>query len=65
MKTINISLVGAGYWGSKIAKELKIIQGVGDIEIIDNKEGKTIDDVNYDNVILASPAWDHYIQTIA
>tara|TARA_Y100001970_G_C14253417_1_gene873411 strand:- start:2779 stop:3660 length:882 start_codon:yes stop_codon:yes gene_type:complete len=65
MKTINISLVGAGYWGSKIAKELKIIQGVGDIEIIDIKDGKTIDDVNYDNVILATPAWDHYMQTIA
>jgi len=60
----NISLVGAGYWGSKLLKELKTIEGVGEVEIIDIKDGKTIDDVNYNNVILATPAWEHKNQTI-
>jgi len=61
---INISLLGAGYWGSKISTELKKIHGVGEIEIIDIKDGKTIDDIKFDNVIVATPAWDHYQQTI-
>jgi predicted dehydrogenase len=61
---INISLVGAGYWGSKLVKELKVIQGVGEVEIIDIKDGKDLKDIKYDNVILATPAWDHYKQTI-
>ena len=61
---INISLVGAGYWGSKIASQLTQIEGVGETEIIDIKDGKTLDDISYDNVILATPAWDHYKQTI-
>ena len=37
MKKINISLVGAGYWGSKLVKELKVIPGVNKVEIIDKK----------------------------
>lgn len=61
---MKISLVGAGYWGSKIARELQAIQGVESTEIIDIKDGKTIRDINYENVILATPAWDHYKQTI-
>lgn len=61
---MKISLVGAGYWGSKIAKELQSIQGVEDTEIIDIKDGKTLDDISFDNVILATPAWEHYSQTI-
>jgi len=61
---INISLLGAGYWGSKISTELKKIHGVGEIEIIDIKDGKTIDDIKFNNVIVATPAWDHYQQTI-
>ena len=60
----NISLVGAGYWGSKLVKELKVIQGVGEVEIIDIKDGKDLKDIKYDNVVLATPAWDHYEQTI-
>ena len=40
----NISLVGAGYWGSKLVKELKVIQGVGEVEIIDIKDGKDLKD---------------------
>ena len=61
---MEISLVGAGYWGSKLLHELKTIDAVSDVEIIDIKAGKTIKDINYDNVVLATPAWDHYAQTI-
>ena len=61
---MQISLVGAGYWGSKLAAELKTISTVTDTEIIDIKDGKTLLDISYDNVILATPAWDHYEQTI-
>ena len=35
MKTINISLVGAGYWGSKLVKELNTIEGIDNVEIND------------------------------
>ena len=61
---MQISLVGAGYWGSKLKKELESIEGVSDIEIIDIKDGKTLEHISYDNVILATPAWDHYRQTL-
>ena len=60
----NISLVGAGYWGSKLIKQLETIEGVGDVEIIDIKDGKNLSDIRYDNVVLATPAWDHYKQTM-
>ena len=42
---MDISLVGAGYWGSKLQKELQTIPGVNQIEIIDVKDGKSFDDV--------------------
>ena len=61
---MQISLIGAGYWGSKLKKELETMDGVSDIEIIDIKEGKTLKDISYQNVILATPAWDHYSQTL-
>ncbi len=61
---MNISLVGAGYWGSKLQKELKLIKGVSKVEIIDIKDGKTLKDIKFKNVILATPAWDHYQQTV-
>tara|TARA_Y100000592_G_scaffold55894_1_gene87872 strand:- start:581 stop:1462 length:882 start_codon:yes stop_codon:yes gene_type:complete len=61
---MKISLVGAGYWGSKLQKELETIGDVTDVEIIDIKDGKTLKDIQYDNVVLATPAWDHYHQTI-
>ena len=61
---MQISLVGAGYWGSKLKKELETIPNVDSVEIIDIKDGKTLKDIKYDNVILATPAWDHYKQTI-
>ena len=61
---MEISLVGAGYWGSKLKAELETIPGVEEIEIIDIKDGKDLKDIKYDNVILATPAWDHHTQTI-
>ena len=44
---MQISLVGAGYWGSKLQKELQIISDVDDVEIIDIKDGKTFKDINF------------------
>ncbi len=61
---MQISLVGAGYWGSKLQKELETIPNVDAVEIKDIKDGKTLKDIKYNNVILATPAWDHYKQTI-
>lgn len=61
---MEVSLVGAGYWGSKLKAELETISGVDAIEIIDIKHGKDLKDINYNNVILATPAWDHYKQTL-
>ena len=61
---MQISLVGAGYWGSKLQKALETIPNIDAIEIIDIKDGKTLKDINYNNVVLATPAWDHYKQTI-
>ena len=53
-------LVGAGYWGSKVRAELDTIPGVGSVEVIDIKNGQTIDDINTtDPVILATPLWQH------
>ena len=42
---MQISLVGAGYWGSKLQKELNTIPGVDKIEIIDIKDGKNLNDI--------------------
>lgn len=61
---MKISLLGAGYWGSKIAKELETIPGVEETEIVDIKDGKSLDDIRFENIIIATPAWDHYTQTI-
>jgi len=61
---MRISLVGAGYWGSKLKTELETIPGIDAIEIIDVKQGKDLKDIQYENVILATPAWDHYGQTL-
>lgn len=56
-------LVGAGYWGSKVKATLETIPDVSEVEILDIKENKTIDDINtLDPVILATPLWQHYEQ---
>lgn len=56
-------LVGAGYWGSKIASTLKKFNV--DTSIIDIKNGQSINDINnQDPVILATPLWQHHTQTV-
>jgi len=56
---MRVWLVGAGYWGEKIASTLKDL-GV-ESTIIDVRNGSTIDDINtLDPVILATPVSDHY-----
>ena len=62
---MKIWLVGAGYWGSKVKAELDTISGVSAVEVLDIKEGKTIDDINTtDPVILATPLWQHADQAV-
>jgi predicted dehydrogenase len=57
-------LVGAGYWGSKLLQQLNRL-GV-DAQVIDIKNGQTINDINNtDPVMLATPLWQHYEQTLA
>lgn len=59
---MNIYLVGAGYWGSKVKAELEKIDDVT-TTIIDIKNGQTIDDITtVDPVILATPLWQHHDQ---
>lgn len=60
---MKINLVGAGYWGSKVNQSLEKL-GV-ETTIIDIKNGQTIDDIkNTAPVILATPLWQHYEQTV-
>ena len=49
---------------NNVQKQLETIKNVEDIEISDIKDGKSLKDIKYENVILATPAWDHYEQTI-
>ena len=62
---MKVWLVGAGYWGSKVRSCLDKIPAVKQVEVLDIKEGKTIDDINTkDPVILATPLWQHHEQTV-
>jgi len=62
---MNINLVGAGYWGSKIKAELDQITDVSNVTVYDIKQNQTIDDIeNNDPVILATPLWQNKKQTI-
>lgn len=58
---INLALIGSGYWGSKIVESLKKNSNVGRFQIIDVKNGDTIDDIESDitTAIVATPIWDH------
>jgi|APSaa5957512535_1039671.scaffolds.fasta_scaffold01363_2 predicted dehydrogenase len=56
-----IWLVGAGYWGSKVALAIER-QGIT-ADIIDIENGQTIDEISaldLDPVVIATPLWDHY-----
>ena len=58
---INIAIIGAGYWGSKIVESLKKNTNVGLVQVIDVKNGQTINDIYSDitTAIIATPVWDH------
>lgn len=56
-------LVGAGYWGSKLVENLKKFNVSA--TTIDIKNGQTIGDItDLGPVILATPLWQHYEQTM-
>lgn len=59
---INLAVVGSGYWGSKIVESLNQIPNVGKVQVIDVKNGQTIDDIDVDvrAAIIATPLWDHF-----
>ena len=60
---MNMWLVGAGYWGSKLLSGLDKLGVTG--RVIDIKNGQTIDDINDRGpVMLATPLWEHYGQTM-
>jgi predicted dehydrogenase len=58
---INIAVIGAGYWGSKVVETLKLNSQVNIIQVIDVKNGQTINDIYSDitTAIIATPVWDH------
>jgi len=59
---VNVALIGAGYWGSKIQASLANNESISDTVIIDVKNGESIDDIpkNYKCAIVATPLWDHF-----
>jgi predicted dehydrogenase len=59
---INIAVIGAGYWGSKIVKTLERNPKVNVIQIIDAVSGQTIDDIGsgIKTAIIATPLWNHF-----
>ena len=60
---MKVNLVGAGYWGSKVDESLKKLGC--ETTVIDIRNGQTINDINDKNpVILATPLWQHYEQTV-
>lgn len=57
-------LVGAGYWGSRVATALESL-GVR-CRVIDIRNGQTIDHISdLDPVLLATPLWQHHEQVLA
>lgn len=61
---MNMWLVGAGYWGSKLLESLKKFDVSA--QVVDIRNGQTIDNINtLDPVILATPLWQHHEQTCA
>lgn len=58
---MNMWLVGAGYWGSKLLESLKKFDVTA--TVIDIRNGQTIADINtQDPVMLATPLWQHHEQ---
>ena len=60
---MNMWLVGAGYWGSKLLETLKKFDVTA--QVIDIRNRQTIDDITTkDPVMLATPLWQHHEQTV-
>lgn len=58
---MNMWLVGAGYWGSKLLDSLKKFNV--NAKVVDIRNGQTIDDIDtLDAVMLATPLWQHHEQ---
>jgi predicted dehydrogenase len=58
---MNMWLVGAGYWGSKLLDSLKKFNV--NATVIDIRNGQTIADIDtQDPVMLATPLWQHHDQ---
>jgi predicted dehydrogenase len=59
---VNLALIGSGYWGSKVKEVLSANSEVDKLQIIDIKNGDSIDQVDQDitAAIIATPLWDHY-----
>lgn len=59
---VNVALIGAGYWGSKIQASLSRNKSIGETIIIDVKNGESINDIpdNFKCAIVATPLWDHF-----
>lgn len=62
---VNIAVIGSGYWGSKIVAALKSITEVNKVQVIDIKNGQTINNIDSDirTAIIATPLWDHCATT--
>ncbi len=62
-----VALIGAGYWGSKIANSLSKNINIEEVSVIDVRDGETIDNIpqGYNTAIIATPLWDHYKTTSA
>jgi len=59
---MNMWLVGAGYWGSKLLDSLKKFDVTA--QVIDIRNGQSIADIDtMDPVMLATPLWQHHEQT--
>ena len=58
---INIAIIGAGYWGSKIFETLRLNPNINIIQVIDVKNSQTINEIYSDitTAIIATPVWDH------
>lgn len=59
---INLAVIGAGYWGSKVVAALQKNDKVGKMQVIDIRNGQGIDDIDSDvtAAIIATPLWDHF-----
>lgn len=58
---MNMWLLGAGYWGSKLAQSLTKLKISP--RVVDTKHGQTINDIDtLDPVIVATPLWQHHDQ---